>query len=122
MCRLLVVDDDQRERRLVADLALTICDTVEEVPDSVAAAKVLRRSGRLPDLIVAALDTESSDAIEVLELRHTLNLSMPVLLIVEPDAEVLLPKARSFGARSFVRQPLRAAVLDRKLREAVNEL
>jgi AmiR/NasT family two-component response regulator len=121
MCRLLVVDDDQRERRLVADLALTICDTVEEVPDSVAAAKVLRRSGRLPDLIVAALDTESSDAIEVLELRHTLNLSMPVLLIVEPDAEVLLPKARSFGTRSFVRRPLRAAILDQTLREAVNE-
>jgi len=122
MCRLLVVNDEQRERRLVADRALTICDTVEEVPDSEAAAKALRRKGRLPDLIVAALDTETPDAIEVLQLRHALNLSMPVVLIVEPNAEVLVPKARSFGAQSFVRRPLRAAVLDRTLREAVNEL
>ena len=121
MCRLLVVTDDRRERRLVAELALTRCDTVEEVPDSEAAAKALRRKGRLPDLIVAALDTETPDAIEVLQLRHALNLSMPVVLIVEPNAEVLVPKARSFGAQSFVRRPLRAAVLDRTLREAVNE-
>jgi DNA-binding NtrC family response regulator len=121
MCRLLVVTDDRRERRLLADLALTRCDTIEEVPDSEAAAKALRRNGRLPDLIIAALDTEAPDAIEVLQLRHALDLSMPVVLIVGPDAEGLLPKARSLGARSFVRRPLRAEVLHRTLREAVNE-
>jgi DNA-binding NtrC family response regulator len=121
MCRLLVVNDDQRERRLVADLALTRYHTVEEVSGSEAAAKALRRSGRLPDLIVATLDTETPDAIEVLQLRHALNLSMPVVLVVNPDAEGLLPKARRLGARSFVRRRLRAAILDRTLREAVNE-
>jgi DNA-binding NtrC family response regulator len=122
MCRLLVVNDNRRERQLLTDLALTRCDTVEEVRDSQAAAKALRRDGRLPDLIVATLDTETPNAIEVLQLRHALNLSMPVVLIVDPDAEGLLPKARSLGARSFVRRPLRTAVLDRTLREAVNEL
>lgn len=121
MCRLLVVNDDQRERRLVRDLAFTMCATVEEVPDSEAATKALRRNVRLPDLVVAVLDTETSDAIEVLQLRRALNLSMPVVLIVYPNAEVLLPKARSIGAQSFVRRPLRAAVLDCTLREAVNE-
>lgn len=122
MCRLLIVDDDRLERRLVADLALALCDTVEEVPDSKAAGNALKRNGRLPDLIVAALDTQAPYAIEVLQIRRALNLSMPVLLIVGPNAGALVPKARSFGVRSFVGQPLRASGLDRTLREAVNEL
>jgi DNA-binding NtrC family response regulator len=122
MCRLLVVDDNRRERRLLADLALTRCHTVEEVSDSEGAAKALRRNGRLPDLIVATLDTETPDAIEVLQLRHTLNLSMPVVLIVDRDTGGLLSKARSLGARSFVRRPLSVAALSRTLRTAVNEL
>jgi hypothetical protein len=82
VCHLLIVDDDQRECRLIADRALTICDTIEDVPDSRAAAEALRRNGRLPDLIVAALDRARPDA-----------------------AEVLVPRARSFRARSFLRQP-----------------
>ena len=122
MCRLLVLDGAKRERRLVADHALRLCDTVEEVPDSKAAAKALRRNGRLPDLIVAALDAEAPDAIEVLRLRRALSLSMPVLLIVGPNAEVLVPRARSLGVQSFVSKPLGDGALDRTLRAAVDEL
>ena len=77
---------------------------------------------RLPELIVAALAAETSDAIAALQLRHALNLSMPAVQIVEPNAEVLAPKARSFGARSSVRRPARRAILGRTLREAINEL
>ena len=117
--RVLLLDNNNRERQFFATLAKTVCDDVVEVSSARDAIRALGRKHRRPSLIVATLEAEKKAAIKVLRRLRASHLSLPVVLIVAPGAKALVPLARDLGVRFFVNQPLHAEGFDSALRQAL---
>lgn len=120
MCRLLIIDADERERRFVAALASSVCDSVLESSNLKAAQKLLEHRRKRPSVIVAGLDPRRECALRVLELLRKWGLSIPMVVLVARGAGMLVAKARKLGARVFVQRPIESSALGSAIREAAN--
>lgn len=122
MCRLLVVSNVRHERRLIAEQALSLCDTVEEVPDSDSAAKALKHTERRPDIIVTVLDADGIELVDMLRRQSNGGSSIPIVLIIEPGQAAVASAAGGSGIRSLIWRPLNGAALSRALHEILEGL
>jgi CheY-like chemotaxis protein len=120
MCRALILDSDQRERRFVAAIASTRCDKVEEVSTMRAAARALKRKRRHPNVVVATVEGIWKDRRNIPELLRASGVRIPFVLIVAKAAEALISEVRELGLRNLVHRPLRSEDLARALREATD--
>ncbi len=119
MCRLLVVSDVQHERRLIAEQALSVCDTVEEVLDSEAAAEVLNRAARHPPIVITALAPDGMAFVDTLQRQSNGAPSIPIVLIVEPGRAAVARQATGAGVRLVVQRPLNGTALHHALQEII---
>jgi AmiR/NasT family two-component response regulator len=120
MCRALILDSDQRERRFVAAIASARCDRVEEVSDMRAAARGLKWKRRRPNVVVATVEAIWKERRNILELLNASGVRIPLVLIVAKAAEGLISEVRELGLRNLVHRPLRSDDLARAIREAAD--
>ena len=112
--RLLLVDQDDAPRRLLATICAGIGCVLRTAPDCATAAALARRWR--PDLLLIDLPAYASAGYELLE---TLDETTHVIVISAHDAIADVRAAFSAGVVDYVRKPFDAAELAARLRVAL---
>ncbi len=120
MPKVLVVDDNQPSRELIADILRPLCFEVAEVsesPKAMAAVRAMR-----PDLVILDLTMPEMDGFAVLrELRRDPNCAqMPVLAVTANAMPGQQSKALRAGFTDFLTKPVNCAELRRRVEALLN--
>ncbi len=100
--RVLVIDDDEDIRALVAELLARAGMTVEEAADGRAGLRALHRSP--PDLVVLDVSMPDLDGWQTLERIRDLS-EVPVLMLTARGAELERVRGLQAGADDYVVKP-----------------
>ncbi|HEV3032362.1 MAG TPA: response regulator [Polyangia bacterium] len=103
--RILVVDDDEPSREIMAETLAEAGYTVEEAADGYEALWIAAR--RSPDLIVSDLSMPGIDGIELARRLHVFAQAVPVVLTtgIEETRDVVTA-AREYGAVACLKKPM----------------
>jgi CheY-like chemotaxis protein len=103
--RILVVDDDEPSRQVMADTLAEAGYTVEEACDGYEALSIAAR--RSPDLVVSDLSMPGIDGIELTRRLHVFARGVPVVLTtgVEETRDVVTA-AQAYGAVACLKKPM----------------
>jgi len=114
--RILVVDDDDLNRRLVMLTFTKLGYEVEGVANGIAAQQRLCK--RDIDLVLLDITMPEMDGIEVLrKLRQQFSmLELPVMMFTADDQEERIVEALSLGANDYLLKPLNPAVAAARIR------
>jgi CheY-like chemotaxis protein/anti-sigma regulatory factor (Ser/Thr protein kinase) len=114
---ILVVDDSEVDRRLVAGLLPKELDwLVEFAGNGVTALEQMRMS--VPDVVITDMMMPEMDGMELVSCIHVEFPDVPVILITGHGSETLAVEALQQGATSYVPKP----VLAEKLLETVEQV
>lgn len=114
--RILVVDDDDLNRRLVM---LTFTKLGYEVEDAARGHEAIKRLARRDiDLVLLDITMPEMDGIEVLRsLRQQFTmLELPIMMFTADDQEERIVEALSLGANDYLLKPLNATVAGARIR------
>jgi CheY-like chemotaxis protein len=103
--RILVVDDDEPSRHVMADTLADAGYTVEVAADGYEALDIAAR--RSPDLVLSDLAMPGIDGIELARRLHAFARSVPVVLTtgVEETRDVVTA-ANAYGAVACLKKPM----------------
>ncbi|TXD39180.1 response regulator [Lujinxingia vulgaris] len=107
----LLVEDDEAVRELIAILLKDLGVEVVELGDGiealnyVAASEVYRRSVRRPDLIVADINMPNFSGLDLMMGLRESRVRPPVVLVTAVNDEDIQAEARRLGAVSIVQKP-----------------
>lgn len=118
----LVVDDDEDNRHLVASLLTSLgVGNVLQAPDGEAAKKhLLKPENDAADVVITELDMEPMDGAQLLTwIRHgddSPNPLIPVVLLTARSDPNLIFQMRDLGVKDILAKPITASSLERRLR------
>ncbi len=121
----LVVDDDEDNRHLVASLLTSLgVGRVLHAADGEAAKKqLLEPESDPPDVIITELDMEPIDGAQLLawirQDHESPNPLIPVILLVARSDPNLIFQMRDLGVKEILARPMTASSLERRLRAAL---
>jgi CheY-like chemotaxis protein len=103
--RVLVVDDDEPSRHVMADTLVDAGYTVEEAADGHEALWIATR--RSPDVVVSDLSMPGIDGIELARRLHVFARAVPVVLTTGlEDTRDIVTAARAYGAVACLKKPM----------------
>jgi len=103
--RILVVDDDESNRAIMADALTDAGYTVEEAVDGYDALSIAAR--RKPDLVVSDLSMPGISGVELTRRLHTFAHDLPVVLATGvADTRDVVTAARHYGAFACLVKPM----------------
>ena len=103
--RILVVDDDEPSRHVMADTLSDAGYTVEEAADGYEALEIAAR--RSPDLVVSDLAMPGIDGIELARRLHAFARDLPVVLTTGLDeTRDVVTAANAYGAVACLKKPM----------------
>lgn len=119
--KILVVDDRQFQRRLIAETLRSVRDITIDYAES-AQDCVLMLAGVLPDLIIIDWDIEGGKGLDLVrrirngdagaEVRAT-----PIVMVSTHNRAADVERARNAGVDEFVLRPFSTAILTRRAKE-----
>jgi DNA-binding response OmpR family regulator len=113
MARLLLVEDDQRIRQLVADDLAKQGHDVTGVPAALEGLNTLVADA--PDLVVLDLGLPDLDGIELLKMMRAVS-DVPVIVATARDEDPAIVKALDAGADDYLVKPYSVAELEARIR------
>jgi CheY-like chemotaxis protein len=103
--RILVVDDDEPSRHVMADTLADAGYTVEEAADGYEALSIAAK--RSPDLVVSDLAMPGIDGIELAKRLHVFASDIPVVLTTGVDeTKDVVTAANAYGAVACLKKPM----------------
>jgi CheY-like chemotaxis protein len=103
--RILVVDDDEPSRHVVADSLADAGFTVDEAADGYEALSIAARIS--PDLVVSDLSMPGIDGIEFARRLHCFAQDVPVVLTTGIDeTRDVVTAAQAYGAVACLKKPM----------------
>ena len=103
--RILVVDDDEPSRHVMAETLSDAGYTVEEAADGYEALEIAAR--RSPDLVVSDLAMPGIDGIELTRRLHVFARGVPVVLTTGLDeTRDVVTAAHAYGAVACLKKPM----------------
>lgn len=118
----LVVDDEAAVRRVMARMLENLGYRVFQAEDGVEAVEVFRVKGGTIDAVVCDLTMPRMGGWEALEALRRLSPGLPVILASgHPEAEAMNRGTGSERPQGFLGKPFQIAVLDRLLRQVLQD-
>jgi CheY-like chemotaxis protein len=103
--RILVVDDDEPSRHVMADTLSDAGYSVEEAADGYEALEIAARHS--PDLVVSDLAMPGIDGIELARRLHAFARDLPVVLTTGLDeTRDVVTAANAYGAVACLKKPM----------------
>jgi CheY-like chemotaxis protein len=103
--RILVVDDDEPSRHVMADTLADAGYTVEEAADGYEALSIAAKHS--PDLVVSDLAMPGIDGIELTRRLHVFARNVPVVLTTGLDeTRDVVTAANAYGAVACLKKPM----------------
>jgi two-component system response regulator HydG len=117
--RILIVHPDSSARTLLASMLQTLAVRLEEAPNDPAAVRRLERGG--VDVIVAGVEPEDPDCLELLHYMKRKFPALPVILLFSVGDAERTREARQRGADAVLRFPLPATQLRAAVSQALGQ-
>lgn len=117
--RILIVHPDSSARTLLASMLQTLAVQLEEAPNDPAAVRRLERGG--VDVIVAGVEPEDPDCLELLHYMKRKFPALPVILLFSVGDAERTREARQRGADAVLRFPLPATQLRAAVSQALGQ-
>lgn len=117
--RVLIVHPDSSARTLLASMLQTLAVQLEEAPNDPAAVRRLERGG--VELIVAGVEPEDPDCLELLHYMKRKFPALPVILLFSVGDAERTREARQRGADAVLRFPLPATQLRAAVSQALGQ-
>ncbi|MEW4567769.1 sigma-54 dependent transcriptional regulator [Tautonia sp. JC769] len=117
--RILIVHPDSSARTLLASMLQTLAVELEEAPNDPAAVRRLERGG--VDVIVAGVEPEDPDCLELLHYMKRKFPALPVILLFSVGDAERTREARQRGADAVLRFPLPATQLRAAVSQALGQ-
>ncbi|WP_169975205.1 sigma-54-dependent transcriptional regulator [Tautonia rosea] len=117
--RILIIHPDSSARTLLASMLQTLAVQLEEAPNDPAAVRRLERGG--VDLIVAGVEPEDPDCLELLHYMKRKFPALPVILLFSVGDAERTREARQRGADAVLRFPLPATQLRAAVSQALGQ-
>jgi DNA-binding NtrC family response regulator len=119
MATILIVDDDQNIRRVLAGLLREAGHSTLEVPDVEGALMVIREE--IIDAIISDLKMPGKSGLDLLAANRRLKPSVPVIMVTAHGDIETAVTAMKRGAYDFITKPFDEEELLRSVRKALSE-
>ena len=116
MARILIIHSDRSARKSL-EAAAARHHEVNAVSDLAKGVQAINR--QRPSLIVAGLDVQKKEGLELLRAMKRANLSVPTIVVGMAGAGAMQPAVMKLGAAAFLEYPLEPAVLDQAISKAL---
>jgi len=114
---ILVVDDEDGIRELLADHLVAQGLSVTTLPDGQAAVAVLQHSNGRFGLVLTDINMPGADGFDVLRAARQANAGTKVVMLTGYGSPDSAEKAFSLGAHDYIRKPFKLGTLDSIVRQ-----